>query len=189
MAYRVATVGKGTIYAMPCPVAGQLENVLSELQAQGVNRVVSLLEPLEADKLGAGKEAELCQQMGLSYQNYPIRDFATAENQGKFVGFVDELYQLLLAGENIVVHCYAGIGRTGLTIGSILIRHGVPAKDAMDQMSDARGRNMPQTQEQYEYLIDFEEKVIAGLALVSSTKNRPEKEKKGWFGGWFGSNK
>lgn len=185
MAYRVATVGKGTIYAMPCPVKGQLESVLGKLRAQGVSRIVSLLEPVEADKLGAGQEAELCQQVGLSYQNYPIKDFATAENQSKFVGFIDELYQLLLAGENIVVHCYAGIGRTGLTIGSILIRHGVPAKDAMDLMSEARGRNMPQTQEQYEYLLEFEERSIESVGR-SRFEQKSTEEKKSWFRKWLG---
>ncbi len=184
MVYEIATVGKGTLYAMPCPVSGQLETTLNELRSDGVTGVVSLLEPLEAEKLGAGNEAELCQRLGLSYRNYPIKDFATAQNHRKFIGFIDELYRLLLGGENIVVHCYAGIGRTGLTIGSILIRHGMPAKVAIDLMSDVRGRNMPQTQGQYEYLLEFEEKVNAGeLCGVSDEAEDASDSRK--RGGWL----
>lgn len=183
MAYKVAKVGKGEIYALPCPKADQLEKILNGLKEQGVNRVVSLLEVPEAAKLGVSDEPEICQQLGMVYQNYPIRDFATAENRRKFTGLINELHGRLLDGENIAVHCYAGIGRTGLVIGSTLIRHGVPAKEAMDWMSEARGRNMPQTQEQYEYLLDFEER--ADWDSVDMTVKKDPAINKGWLRRWF----
>ena len=82
------------------------------------------------------------------------------------------------------MHCYAGIGRTGLVIGSILIRHGIPAKEAIEMMSKARGRNMPQTQGQYEYLIDFGER--QGCVPENTDLGQKLSESGNWLTRWIG---
>ena len=187
MVYKITSIGKGTLYAMPCPASGQLNDILTSLRdEENIDRVISLLEEKEAEKLGVAAEAEACKSLGLTYQNYPIRDFHIASSQSEFSRFIKSLYDLLVAGDKIVVHCYAGIGRTGLVVGSLMILDGVPAKEAIDKMSEARGRNMPQTQDQYEYLINFGERVETERVKVGEGVMRDGSEKRGWLGRIFG---
>ena len=156
MIYKMAQVGLGTLYAMPCPLAEDLNEQLIRLKARGINRVISLLEIDEARKLGVADEAELCRKHELGYENFPIRDFSTAADPATFRSLVAKISAQLVEGDNIVVHCYAGIGRTGILVGATLIENGFSAREAAEVMSSSRGKNMPQTQEQYEFLVDFE---------------------------------
>ena len=56
---------------------------------------------------------------------------------------LDLIDELLEAGERVYVHCLAGIGRTGTVVGCYLVRHGIPAADAVAHLAElraARGR-------------------------------------------------
>lgn len=181
MLYKISNVGLGSLYAMRCPASNQIVETLSAVKHEGIGHVVSLLEQNEAKKLGVVQEADICLRLGMAYQNYPIKDFSTVVDRNSFIELVEDLHRRLFSGENIIVHCYAGIGRTGLLIGSILIYDDLPAKDAIEIMSAARGRNMPQTQEQYEYLLDLEETRLS----VDKNKDVVENDKKGWFFEWL----
>lgn len=153
--FKVKSIGQGSLYIMPCPRPEQLEDGLTHLNELGINKVISLLEVEEAERLGAAKEHEMCEQLGMSFEQFPIRDRRTPKKPAQFRQLVNRLYDELHKGTNIAIHCYAGIGRTGLLAGGLLITEGMSVGTAVELMSDARGHNMPQTQDQYEYLMDF----------------------------------
>ncbi|HPQ96180.1 MAG: dual specificity protein phosphatase family protein [Thiothrix sp.] len=138
---------------MPCPRATHLEQDLAVLAERRVDRVVSLLETEEAAHLGLAEEAAACHRLGMDFTSFPVRDMHPPPNLRKFRQLSTELYEELRQGRNILIHCYAGIGRTGVLSGSILIRSGMSPRDAIELMSTIRGRNMPQTQEQYDFLL------------------------------------
>jgi len=58
-------------------------------------------------------------------------------------------------GKNIAIHCRAGIGRTGLSASCLLICDGYSAEAAMDMVSAARGVQIPDTEEQFDFICDF----------------------------------
>lgn len=153
--FKVKSIGQGTLYIMPCPKPEDLAGGLNHLKQLGINKIVSLLEIEEAVHLGAEKESEMCEQLGMAFEQFPIRDRTVPQKPPQFRQLVNRLYDELQGGANIAIHCYAGIGRTGLLAGGLLITEGLSVNAAVDIMSDARGRNMPQTQDQYEYLMDF----------------------------------
>ncbi len=153
--FKVKSIGQGTVFIMPCPKSEDLEDGLNHLKHLGINKVVSLLEVEEAAHLGAEKEAEICEQLGMAFEQFPIRDRNVPKKPAQFRQLVNRLYDELQGGCNIAIHCYAGIGRTGLLAGGLLLTEGLSVNAAVEIMSDARGRNMPQTQDQYEYLMDF----------------------------------
>ncbi|MEZ5536845.1 MAG: dual specificity protein phosphatase family protein [Thiolinea sp.] len=158
---------------MPCPKAEQLGDGLNRLSSMRINKVVSLLETEEAVRLGAAMEKQLCEQLGMAFEQFPIRDRSTPKKPAQFRQLVNKLYAELQSGSNIAIHCYAGIGRTGLLAGGLLITEGMSVNNAVELMSDVRGHNMPQTQEQYEYLMDF----------ASGEEALEEEPKRS--GGWF----
>ena len=81
------------------------------------------------------------------YVNRPIRDFSTP-SQEVLVEILDEIDTELMADGVVYVHCWAGCGRTGVVVGSWLVRHGLDPNAALERIADARGLGCPQTLEQ-----------------------------------------
>lgn len=71
----------------------------------------------------------------------PIRDGGTCspEQMRETLDAIDAHHA---AGRNVYVHCWGGIGRTGMTIGCWLVRHGYSADDALARV-DAGFCSMP----------------------------------------------
>jgi protein-tyrosine phosphatase len=55
----------------------------------------------------------------------------------------------------VVVHCRAGIGRSSLIAGTVLVRFGIPPEEAWRLITAARGFRVPETPEQGEWLTAF----------------------------------
>jgi len=81
------------------------------------------------------------------YVNRPIRDFSTPSGD-ELVAILDEIDVELDAGGLVYVHCWAGCGRTGVVVGSWLVRHGADPNDALRRIAETRGLGCPQTLEQ-----------------------------------------
>ena len=76
-----------------------------------------------------------------------IRDFSVP-TQEWLVETLDEIDGELRAGGLVYVHCWAGCGRTGVVVGTWLVRHGADPNDALVRIAKARGLGCPQTLEQ-----------------------------------------
>jgi protein-tyrosine phosphatase len=87
-----------------------------------------------------------------------------------FYGFTDRLLDSSLeAGRRIYLHCWGGIGRTGLAVGCFLVRHGMSGEQALEQIADwwqaVTGRRSiprsPETPEQVEFVLNWREPTSA----------------------------
>jgi protein-tyrosine phosphatase len=76
-----------------------------------------------------------------------IRDFSVP-TRDHLVETLDEIDAELRTGGLVYVHCWAGCGRTGVVVGSWLVRHGSAPNDALARIAEARGLGCPQTLEQ-----------------------------------------
>lgn len=128
-----------------------LEEEVSGWERAGIGVVASLLHAYEADELNIADEAKLCAASGIEFASFPIRDRGVPESAAAFHGFVDQLTLRVRAGDAVAVHCRAGIGRSGLTVASILLRLGIPADEVFSVVSKARGLSVPDTAEQIEW--------------------------------------
>ncbi len=88
--------------------------------------------------------------------NRPIRDFSIP-TRAALVGILDEIDAEVAEGGVVYVHCWAGCGRTGVVVGTWLVRHGAQPQDALRRISDARGLGCPQTLEQRTFVLDWQE--------------------------------
>ena len=84
-----------------------------------------------------------------------IRDFSVPTRE-QLVATLDEIDGELRAGGLVYVHCWAGCGRTGVVVGSWLVRHGVTPADALARIAEARGLGCPQTLEQRLVVLEWE---------------------------------
>lgn len=88
------------------------------------------------------------------YLNLPIRDFSIPTREG-LIATLDVIDAELKTGGIVYVHCWAGCGRTGVVVGTWLVRHGVDPRDALRRVADARGLGCPQTLEQRTFVLDW----------------------------------
>jgi protein-tyrosine phosphatase len=89
------------------------------------------------------------------YVNRPIRDFSIP-TRGGLVEILDEIDAELDTGGLVYVHCWAGCGRTGVVVGSWLVRHGMEPKEALRRIAETRGLGCPQTLEQRVFVLDWQ---------------------------------
>lgn len=87
-----------------------------ELWSLGVRAVLSLLEI--PPPVGVIEEA------GLKSLHFPVRDLRAPSDVAGFARVVDEMNELIKGGMPVLVHCYAGIGRTGMCLATWFARHG-----------------------------------------------------------------
>jgi len=80
---------------------------------------------------------------------WPIHDLG-ATPIGATLPFVDGLVARLRAGERLLVHCAAGVGRAGTTAVCVLVRMGVSMEDALATVRGARAMAGPEAGPQLE---------------------------------------
>ena len=156
LVYWLDSPTKGRIGTMPRPRGNEwLETEMQAFQREGVDVILSLLTYPEQVELGLTHEADLCQQYGIDYLSFPIKDFHVPESKANTGQFVRELAALLDEGKHLAIHCRAGIGRSSLIAASTLTTYGMSADEAFAMISERRGVNVPDTQEQREWVDGF----------------------------------
>ncbi|MCK4590722.1 MAG: dual specificity protein phosphatase family protein [Candidatus Latescibacteria bacterium] len=97
------------------------------LYRQGIRAVVSLE--------GLSSELSLAlKQKGVEHLVLPVEDggVPTPQQAKKFLKFTEE--QIKKKHKPVLVHCAAGLGRTGLMLALYLVNKGVDAKQAIDRI-------------------------------------------------------
>ncbi len=139
-----------------CPRGGKaLKDELRRLERSGVQTLVSLLEPEEADWLGLGEEGPLAERLGMNFLSYPIQDVSVPASEAAFRKFVSGLADRLRGGERIAMHCRGSIGRSPLTAACTLIHLGWNVGDALTAIEAARGYPIPDTREQLQWILNY----------------------------------
>ena len=75
-------------------------------------------------------------------------------------GIVDALER----GKNVAVHCRQGIGRSAVIVGAVLVAAGETLNTALMTIKESRGLEVPETDEQRQWLSDFASWLLAAPA-------------------------
>jgi protein-tyrosine phosphatase len=133
-----------------------LKDDLAYLKREGVDVLLSLLEPQEGIYLGLQYERDIARSVGLEFISYPIPDRTTPEDEDGFRRLVAQLLELIGQGKRIGVHCRGCIGRSTVVVASVLIQLGVRPADALALVEQARGCVVPDTEEQLNWILNFQ---------------------------------
>jgi len=125
-----------------------LEDEIVSYKNFGVDVVVSLLERSEAYDLDIVKEEFLCSEKGILYLNLPIADKKVPEYFEKTSEFIKKLQSFIDENKKLAIHCRQGIGRPSMIAACLLVLQGFSVEDAFKKIADARGCEVPDTEEQ-----------------------------------------
>ncbi len=142
--YGVETIGDGELSVMAMPASSE---EIAGLRHLGVDHVVSLLEVNEQFEVGLADEETQCISNGMRYTSFPITD-RDVPQKADALALAATLYRDISNGEHVVIHCRAGIGRTGMIASAVLMQAGYSSGEAIHMVSWARGALVPDTGEQ-----------------------------------------
>ena len=151
--FRIDSIGKGCLAIMAHPAStGSVASTISEIAALGFHQVVSLLEPAEAEVLGLAQESELVTAQSMKFVSFAIPDMGLPACSEDFMRLAQLLFTEIEAGTNTLIHCRGGIGRSGLLAAAVLLQGGKDVQAAFAQVSLMRGRRVPETAQQGDWL-------------------------------------
>jgi protein-tyrosine phosphatase len=146
---------------MPRPRGGDwLEDEIRALKASCVDVVVSLLDKPEIDELDLEDESAYCEAYGITYLNFPIVDRGVPESKEGILELSRKLIKILAEGKNIVIHCRQGVGRSAIIAAVVKVLQGDQVETIFEKISLARGCEVPDTKEQYDWVINLARKEI-----------------------------
>lgn len=165
---------KAEVYWVPGPWSGRLgivprprggdwltDEVRSWRNAE-VDVVTSLLTPDEAAELELQQEEAKCREEGLEFRALPIPDRGVPRSRASMAALVSGLATALKSGKNVAVHCRQGIGRSSMVVASLLAAAGEEPNEAFHLVEVARGRPVPDTPEQREWVVEMAREASGG---------------------------
>lgn len=132
-----------------------LDAQMEHLHRGMVDHVVSMLEPAEAAEFGLAGEGEAAERHGVGFYNFPIVDHGLPQDVDHYARVARAIDGRLRSGQSLVIHCRAGLGRAPSLAICALISGGMNADEAILRVGRARGRPVPETDEQYAFIQSF----------------------------------
>lgn len=121
----------------------------------GVHRVKALVTLLERAELAEiGDLRRETRRVGLLWIHFPIPDMWVPGDVGATHRLVARIVRALVRGDNVVVHCWGGLGRAGTIAASCLVARGSPPEKAIASVRAARPGAV-QTSAQEQFVIDL----------------------------------
>jgi protein-tyrosine phosphatase len=135
------------------PEHGKLRN----LCASGVSAFVDLTEEDELPSYRHRLE-KIWGQDPVSHHRFPIPDLGIPDTPERMAEVLDHLQRMLAEGRRVYLHCMGGVGRTGMTVGCLLVRTGLAPATALDVVAalfaqtPKHPRQSPETEAQREFV-------------------------------------
>lgn len=129
--------GKIWLTAMP----GRFEPFASFVHAAreaGATAIICLTSDDEiAERSPDYAEARRLNTLPFARRDHPILDFGLPQDAERFADFITDLCADLVEGQGLILHCAAGIGRTGVVAQQLLMAFGVDPDHARAQVLQA----------------------------------------------------
>lgn len=128
-----------------------IEQFFMEVDEHEIDHILCLVSDEEiAEKSPDYLEAIQRDTIPARLWQHEIPDYGVPEQAVEILQAVESMKQVLIRGESVVIHCAAGVGRTGMVAVLLLTRLGLSLPTATRAIE--RAGSAPETQEQWNFL-------------------------------------
>lgn len=131
----------------------------------GINTFIDFTQPNEhVPYESILKEQARAYDVDARYHRFAIEDHHVS-SQETMIRILDTIDEALASERNVYIHCWGGIGRTGITVGCHLVRHGMSNEKALELVNKlyrTRPHNpsyprSPETERQIDFVRNWRE--------------------------------
>jgi hypothetical protein len=135
---------------MSRPLGGDdLMEEIEHWKKLNINTIVSFLTDEENEELGLEYERMDCRREGFEFLKFPIEDRQVPDSYLKTKDLVNVVVDKINENQKILMHCRGGIGRVSIIASSVFsVLNKFSIKESFEQISNIRGLNVPDTDEQ-----------------------------------------
>uniref|UniRef100_A0A7C1T4J0 Phosphatase n=1 Tax=Agrobacterium albertimagni TaxID=147266 RepID=A0A7C1T4J0_9HYPH len=127
----------GGIAMMQCPGrAGNLVDEVDALKATGIDLVLSLIQDTEYPDLAAFAVAMDVNR--LEWVRMPLAPGGVPGNVDEWPDIRAKLVGSIASGSVVAIHCWGGLGRTGVVAADLLMAFGFTAEEAISHVREVR---------------------------------------------------
>jgi protein-tyrosine phosphatase len=132
-------VGEIALSRMPGAITS-IEDDVAEIVALDCACVLTLAPEQELAQHGAAQLPAILKRVGLPWHHFPIEDYGTpaASQMENWRDLSQRLHQYLDDDRKILIHCYAGIGRSGTIALRLMVERGADPIEALAQIRHIR---------------------------------------------------
>lgn len=107
-------------------------------QANGLKVVVCLTPRDEVEELSPDYDAAIRRgNAGFDWVHLPVPNFGVPQDPAAFRAAIQRIADRVAAGDAVLMHCAAGMGRTGSAAACVLKALGLPADEALGRVRAA----------------------------------------------------
>jgi len=139
------------------------EQKIKKLLSAGINCFVDLTELEDGLESYDHLVRNLSNEKVLT-KRFPIRDVSIPYSYDQTREILDMIDAIIAQRGTVYLHCWGGVGRTGVIVGCWLARHGYKGDAALEKLHDlwshcpkSQRRESPETYEQEEYVRNWSE--------------------------------
>ena len=130
----------GKLYRAPMPGRSDwpLKAALADIKKADIDIVVSLVTLPEMRRFAPGY-ARLLDEEDYSWDqwDWPVEDGYVPEDEEEFIDLARDIAYELRDGQNVMIHCFAGVGRSGMLSIAVLVALGTSPDRARQQVYEA----------------------------------------------------
>lgn len=149
----------GRIALSACPgrpdLGGDVRSDLERLQALGIKAVVTLVADREMEYYGVFNLRQAARATGLRSLFFPCVDTQPPEDLPATYALCTEILRLLGEGQDVLIHCIGGWGRSGTLAACVLTHEGFEPQRAIELVRTARSPRCVESRAQERFVHSY----------------------------------
>ncbi len=129
--------------------------------------IITLLEEHELEDIQISNLGKVAEAQGIKSIRFPIKDQSVPTSIDKFINLINNILKVVKQGQTVVIHCKAGLGRTGTVAACCLVALGYLADEAIAMVRKTREYTI-ETKQQENFVFQFYQELLSEKLAVSA---------------------